>query len=135
MAVSVMSTALTYGLLALWDRLAWSLRPSKDRAVDWLRDAARPPPGLELRSTDGSVFTGVAAFERNKLVFMLAVRSGQAMSAPNPPLVTPHQTPAYQSPRYDSPRYDHQPSRPRDLFEDEDPGDGWPPDDPYLRRR
>ena len=43
-------------------------------ALGWLREKAEPPDGVELRSQDGSMFSGIALFERNRVVLMLAVR-------------------------------------------------------------
>jgi hypothetical protein len=45
-----------------------------DSLLVWLRRAAEPPRGLELRSTDGISYTGIALFERNVVIAMLAVR-------------------------------------------------------------
>jgi len=111
-------TPLTHGVLLLIDGLMMRLRPTANLAVEWLRETAQPPPGLELRSTDGSLFTGVAAFERNKLVFMLAVRSGAPTRPPFEPAYRPAPAPAYQA----------------RLHDFDEAGDGWP-EDPFLTRR
>ena len=59
---------------------------------EWLEDAARPPDGVQLKSSDGSSYTGFVVVERNELVMMLAVRhpAGAVSPAPaRPPVVTP----------------------------------------------
>jgi hypothetical protein len=126
-----MNALLAEGLLSLFDRLLLRLRPNLNEAIDWIRDAATPPDHLEFKASDGAVYTGLVVLERSRAILMLAVRSGQF--APNPPLVTPHQTPSYQSSPCQA-RYESQP-RTGDLFEDDDPGDGWNAHDPFLPRR
>lgn len=121
-----MSAALAEGLLAVFDRLITKFRPTTDRAIDWLRDTATPPTSLEFRASDGALYTGLVVLERSRAVLMLAVRSGQA------PTPAPAFQPAYRSPVSPSPSPAYQP-RLRDF--DDDPGDGWPADDPYLPRR
>jgi hypothetical protein len=115
-------TALTHGLLVLMDRIAFGLRPTANLAVEWLRDAAQPPPGLELSSSDGSLYSGLALIERNKLVLVLAVKSGVA---PNRPAAF---QPPYRGPAPSSPcqarRHDY-----------DEVGDGWPADDPFMPHR
>ena len=69
--------------------------------IDWLREVAEPPDGVELKSKDGSSYTGFVVVERNELVMMLAVRHppGHTPPAPpRPPSVTPPQRerPLYQ---------------------------------------
>lgn len=119
-----MSTPLAEGLLCMFDRLLVRLRPDVDRAVDWLRDTATPPANLEFRASDGGLYTGLIVLERSKAMLVFAIRSGQAR-----PLPAPSPASAYQPARYEP-----QP-RARDLFEDDDPGDGWNPNDPFLPRR
>ena len=66
--------ALADALLDVLDRSERRLASLFDQLLVWLRRAAEPPRGLELHSNDGATFTGVALFERNTLVAMLAVR-------------------------------------------------------------
>jgi hypothetical protein len=69
----------------LRDAIADALLDSLDRGgrrfasfmstlLAWLRRAAEPPRGLELRSVDGAAYTGIALFEKNVVIAMLAVR-------------------------------------------------------------
>ena len=122
-----MSAPLAEGLLALFDRLIVKLRPDVDRAIDWLRDTATPPSSLEFRASDGATYTGLIVLERSRAILMLAVRSGQS------PTTSPAFEPAYRTPASPSPSPAYQP-RLR-TFEDDDPGDGWPTDDPFIPRR
>ena len=59
--------------------------------VEWLRETSKPPPGVELRSHDGTTYTGVLVVERSELVMMLAVRhpTGTVVEHARPPIVTP----------------------------------------------
>jgi hypothetical protein len=79
-----------------------SLVRKAELALEWLRESAEPPRGVELRSEDGSVYTGFLIIERNKPVFMLAVRH-PAAPAPRPPVITPApvQRPLYGHDRLD----------------------------------
>lgn len=122
-----MHDLLADGLLAAFDRLALKLRPSADSMLEWLRVFAKPPAGVELRAADGTLFTGIAAFERNRVIVMLAVATGHAAPTPAPiPLGPSTRYGGASDPSYGSSRR---------LFEDDDNPDGWPPNDPYLRRR
>lgn len=56
----------------------------KSRIVDWLRDTARPPGGVELRTDDGSTYTGFVVVERNELKLMFAVRQPAGPLPPTP---------------------------------------------------
>jgi hypothetical protein len=123
-----MNALLADGLLSLFDRLLLRLRPNLNEAIDWIRDAATPPDHLEFKASDGAVYTGLVVLERSRAILMLAVRS----QVPAPPIVTPPR-PAYQ-PRYEPSRCDPQPAGARDLFDD-DPGDGWNPNSPFLPHR
>lgn len=126
-----MSTLLAEGLLSLFDRLLLELRPNIDDVVEWVRDAATPPMNLEFKATDNGVYTGIVVLERGRAILMLAIRT----QAPAAPLTPPaRQEPVRYEPRYEPQRYE-QPARARNLFDDEDPGDGWPPNDPFLPRR
>ena len=51
---------------------------------EWLEDVARPPDGVELKSNDGSTYSGVFLVERNELVVMLAVRHPPGAASPPP---------------------------------------------------
>lgn len=68
----------------------------KTLLVEWLRDVAQPPAGVELKTDDGSSYSGVVLIERNELRLMIAVRhppgpvshagrSHSQVSAPAPP--------------------------------------------------
>jgi len=95
--------------------IAHRASPVIGEAADHLREAARPPRGVELRSDDGSLFTGI--------VLMLAVRMGERRPEPDRrPLVTPPPEPR-------SPYFGGQ--RPLHL----DPDDArWDYPDPYAPR-
>jgi len=69
-----------------------------DSLLIWLRQAAEPPRGLELRSTDGITYTGVALFDRNVVIAMLAIRQGpederRAVTPPHVPTPDPYRYP------------------------------------------
>ncbi len=69
--------------------------------LDWLREVAKPPPGVELVSVDGTLFTGMIIVDRNRPVMVLAARQAPGPK-PRPP--TPPQGPSpYSSPPYHSP--------------------------------
>ena len=118
---------LAEGLLLSLDDIIGRISPHAERALDWLRVAAQPPPGVELRATDGTLFTGLALFERNKIIVMIAVASGQGQASCNPIPLGP-------APSRYAPSSSTSYGSSRRLFEEEqdDPGDGWPPD-PYRR--
>jgi len=65
-------------------------------AVSWLRDRCEPPDGVELRSHDGSSYTGLVVVERNELVMMIAVKHPASFEAQRSPVITP-------APRYSPP--------------------------------
>jgi len=46
----------------------------RSRAVEWLRDATRPAPGLQLHAPDGSLYTGLVIFDSNRAVVVVALR-------------------------------------------------------------
>jgi hypothetical protein len=75
------SELLVDALLAAWrgirERLSWRAQP----VVDWVRDAAQPPVGVTLTAPDGSVYTGIAVVERNRLVVLFAFRERGVVSA------------------------------------------------------
>ena len=58
-----------------------------ENLLHWVREAARPPPGVELQSADGSSFTGLILVDRNRPVVMFAARfaSTPRPSPPSPP--------------------------------------------------
>jgi hypothetical protein len=75
---------------ALLSRLGWEDREiHAESFLDWLREAARPPPGVELVSADGSLFTGIVIVDRNRPVLMLAARQACA-PRPRPPDPPPY---------------------------------------------
>lgn len=70
----VLRDAVADALLESLDASGRRLASLIDSLLRWLRRAAEPPEGLELRSIDGTTFTGVALFERSVVIAMLAVR-------------------------------------------------------------
>jgi hypothetical protein len=74
-----------------------ALAHKAEAALEWLRVAAEPPRGIELRAADGSLYTGFVIVERNKPVLMLAVRQQAGPVGERSPLVTP---PPIQRPLY-----------------------------------
>ncbi len=88
-----------------------------ERAVEWLRENAKPPPGVKLVSTDRRLYSGVAFVDRNDVVVLVAARQQGARSVQRRAPIPLSSSPSY--------------STNRRLFEDDDPGDGWPPD-PYV---
>lgn len=81
-------------LLDAIDQSRSAMAAKAKAALGWLRENAEPPDGVELRSQDGSVFSGIALLERNRVVLMLAVRQPtitvERQSTLAPP---PHQHP------------------------------------------
>jgi hypothetical protein len=88
--------------------------------LDWLREAATPPPGVELFSADGAAFTGIVIVDRNRPIVMLAARQAPARRMSASPSTPPS------APRYGSP-YGQ-----RSLFDEDDEPlwreghGGWP---------
>jgi len=80
--------------------------------VTWLADAAKPPPLLELTSSDGATFTGFALLERSRPVLLLAIRHNpRADPRVTPPSPMPPRHPfgverSYLDP--DGPGWDHE---------------------------
>ena len=65
-------------------RQGWERWPvAKMWVLDWLRDAAQPPAGVELRTTDGSTYTGAALFEANQLKVFVAIRHPSGTISPS----------------------------------------------------
>lgn len=111
--------------LAVLDALvavAQGVAPALGAAAHRVREAARPPRGVELRSDDGSLFTGLVVVDRNVPVLLLAARVGERREAPRPPLVTPAAEPR-------PPYFGGQ--RPLHFDPEDDPR--WGPD-PFARR-
>lgn len=79
--------------LAVFEALvavAHRMSPAVSEAAEQLREAARPPRGVELRADDNALYTGVVIVDRNRPVAMLALRVGERRaSAEERPLVTP----------------------------------------------
>lgn len=46
----------------------------RSRTVQWLREATRPSPGLQLHAPDGSIYTGLILFDSNRAVVVVALR-------------------------------------------------------------
>ena len=80
---------------ALGDSLLESLSKKQPQVattiIDWISDVAQPPNGLELKSTDGSTYTGLVLVERSRPILLLAVR--QPPGDQLPPIVTPPPAP------------------------------------------
>lgn len=112
-----MSKALADGLLMAFERIRSRIRPNTTNWLDWLSEQARPPAGIELRSADGSLYTGIAVFDRSKIVVMLAVRTDHDGSfSSRQPFVSP--APSNATNGLFSRREHH-------LAQDD--GDVWPP--------
>lgn len=94
MALELTIDALADGLLSTLRKRKPRLANRADQAIAWLRDIAEPPDGVELKSADGSSYTGVALFERNQVQVMLAVRHPPGPHPERAPVVTP--APQYQ---------------------------------------
>ena len=77
-----------------------ALANKAERALEWLRDVAEPPHGIELRAADGSTYTGFVIIDRNKPVLMLAVRHPPGPVVERAPVMTP---PPIQRPLYGRP--------------------------------
>ena len=75
--------------------------PKARRAIDWVREAAEPPPGLELKAADGSTYTGMAVLDHGKVLVLLAGRHEPERPSVRPPLVTPPPSPVYHRPLFD----------------------------------
>jgi hypothetical protein len=94
--------------------------PKAAEMLDWLRETATPPQGVELFSADGAAFTGILIVDRNRPIFMLAARQSPAPRIHMGPSVSPS------TPRYGSP-YGQ-----RSLFDEDDESywrdghAGWP---------
>jgi hypothetical protein len=72
--------------------------PTAAEMLDWLREAATPPPGVELFSADGAAFTGIVIVDRNRPIVMLAARQAPARrmpASPSMPPIAPHHGPPY----------------------------------------
>lgn len=52
--------------------------PRVRRVIDWIAEAARPPPGVRLVADDGTEYTGVVLVEANRPKLMFALRVGAA---------------------------------------------------------
>jgi hypothetical protein len=91
-----------------------ALARKAEHAIEWLREVAEPPRGIELRSADGSTYTGFVIIDRNKPILMLAARHPPGPAAERAPLVTP---PPIQRPVYGHDRLD-----PEDPIWDRDVG-------------
>lgn len=120
MAPGAVDDALGEALLELVQQAASEASPKVRQAVAWLREHAEPPEGVKLQSPDGTVYSGFAIVDRNRIVVLLAARHPTAPLplTPREPVAVPAPPRRYFDPE---PRY-------------EDPGDGWP-DDPFLPRR
>ena len=118
MAPGAVDDALGDALLELVQQAASEASPKVKQAVAWLREHAEPPEGVKLQSPDGTLYSGVAIVDRNKVIVLLAARHPTTA-------ITPHRDPV------------PMPPAPRRYFEPEpaydDPGDGWPPD-PFRSR-
>ena len=110
MAFELAAEALGGAVIEALRRRRPALAQRADQALEWLRDVAQPPAGIELRAEDGSLYTGFVIIDRNRPVVMLAVRHQPAPASPRPPVITPApvQRPLYGDHRIDpdSPYWD-----------------------------
>lgn len=89
------------GLLALWERARRPLERELGSVADWIREAAKPPPGIEVRTADGTVYTGLALLERNNIIVLFAVGERGPGNAPQPsPARYAEREPDPEPPRY-----------------------------------
>jgi hypothetical protein len=102
-ALEVAAETIGSAVIDVLRRRRPALAHKAEAALEWLREAAEPPRGIELRAADGSLYTGFVIVERNKPVLMLAVRQQAGPVVERTPLVTP---PPVQRPLYGQPRLD-----------------------------
>lgn len=74
MAEQVLRELLGDAIADLMSRHEHDISRNLDRVREWLGEAAEPPPGVELKAIDGSKYSGVGVFEKNRLVVLLALR-------------------------------------------------------------
>jgi hypothetical protein len=74
MAERLIQDTLGFVISELFARRMPDIVRKLEPVAEWLGEAAKPPPGVEVRTLDGSEYTGFAVIERNKLVVLLAVR-------------------------------------------------------------
>ena len=103
MALEVAAETIGSALVDAFRRRRPALAHRAEAALEWLREAAEPPRGIELRSADGGVYTGFVIVDRNKPILMLAVRLPAGPALERTPLVTP---PPIQRPLYGQDRLD-----------------------------
>lgn len=120
MAVSVVEDLIGEALLEALDRNRDLLSEQARAAGRWLREQAEPPDGVELRTRDGNVYTGLVVVERNEVMLMLAIKHPTVMTERRP-APSPYQPPPYQ------------PERPPETSYQQHHARLWPEDDedPY----
>ncbi len=57
----------------------------REEVLDWVRDASRPPDGLEVRTSAGETYSGIIVVDHNRVVAILAARHETAASPPPRP--------------------------------------------------
>jgi hypothetical protein len=82
LAVGLVAELIGDSLIRALERSQSRFARKADVLVDWLREVAEPPAGLELRATDGSRYSGVFVAQANRVVVMLAVRHPTTAGAP-----------------------------------------------------
>jgi hypothetical protein len=107
-AGSVVEDLVAQALLEAVDRNRDLLAEKARTAGRWLREQAEPPDGVELRTRDGGVYTGLVVVERNDVVLMLAVKHPTIVTERRPPS-EPYQP--YRPPRPLEPSYQQHHSR------------------------
>jgi hypothetical protein len=107
-ALEVAAETIGSALVEALRRRRPALAHKAEAALEWLRVAAEPPRGIELRSADGSVYTGFVIVERSKPVLMLAVRHLPGPVVERAPLITPspHRSPYGHAIDPDAPYWD-----------------------------
>lgn len=96
MAVGLVAELIGDSLICALERSQSRFARKAEVLVDWLREVAEPPAGLELRATDGSRYSGVFVAQANRVVVMLAVRHPTTPIAP----MTTTTSPDYPARRY-----------------------------------
>lgn len=116
MAVELLADLLGEALEGAAGRHSERWAQTKASMLEWLREAAQPPSGVELKTADGATYTGFIVVDRNELVMMLAVRHPTGpLAPPNPPtMISPaprNAPPPYRGfPDPDDPVWDRDPS-------------------------
>ena len=103
MALELAAETIGSAVIEALRRRRPALAKRAEQALEWLRDVAEPPQGIELRAADGSAYTGFVIIDRNKPILMLAVRHPPGPVVERAPVITP---PPVQRPLYGHERLD-----------------------------